>query len=451
MKRAFFGYLLFAAMILGTSCKKKQNGGANNNPPEQIADIHGDWVGKWQSDVGDTGTVHLKINQVSDSVDISVIFDSMYTDTFIMIGRLDKDHISGYAYSTHNDTFKCIFSLTYDNDTLTGTYNFDIHHKGSWWAVKGTHLVEIGWNYFGSLSGYLNDAFYSSDGMLYLASTLGLYASLDYGITFELVDTAGFYSMCDASGTIYATAFGKVLKSDDGGNTWQDITPSGFQGGSGTMIRFRSRDEGFIVSGDDVYYTSNGGNNWTVNENVLPGLSNSVYVTSSSVYVAGYIPGQTYGGFAAVSGDNGATWTQFDIGSTYEVDELWGIYVDGDKILLGGKKYKSGTDDHDLRILLYSEDGGNTFEKKTFPTVPEHDEWIGPVMISQGSLYAVNVYPSGDLIVYSFNPDRVDTIKGFSGSTSSRMLDYGNGNMGLVATTASGDSGDIAVFYYRSN
>lgn len=450
MKRGSLLVFLFLGMLLTTSCKKKTEENNGNNNPPQIADIHGDWVGKWIADVGEEGIIHLKIDQIEDTVDVSIVFDSMYTDTFVLSGILDIDHISGYAYSKNNDTFKCVFSLTYSNDTLRGTYNFLGISKGSWWAVRGTHLVEIGWNYFGSLSGYPFDVFYSNDGTLYLVSTNGLYASEDYGISFELLnDTSGFYSMCGVNGIIYATSFGKVLKSEDGGNTWHDITPSDslFQGGSGTLIRFRTSSEGFIITGDDIYYTSDGGNNWTLHENALPGLANSVFITSSSVYAVGYIPGQTYGGFAAVSGDNGATWTQFDI-SNFHVDELNSIYVDGNKILLGGKKVPDSTDDHDLRILLYSEDGGSTFEKENFPGEPQHDEWIGSVMLSGNTLFAGNVYPSGNLIVYSFDSNgiKADTVSGFSGYTSKSMLNYGNGNLGLITSNGS----NTVIFYYRS-
>ncbi len=449
MRRFVLVLLLLVGVLTVSSCKKKDDNGTDNNNPPQTADIHGDWVGEWTAQTGDTGTIHLAVDQLDDSVNIRIVFDSMYTDTFVISGILDEDHISGYAYSTRIDTFKCIFSLTYDKDTLRGTYNFGVGKTGSWWAVRGTHLVEIGWNYFGSLEGYPNDVYYATDGTLYLVSTLGLYSSSDYGITFELVDTAAFYSMCDADGVLYATSFGRVVKSNDGGNSWQDITPSGFQGGSGTIIRFRTSSEGFIVTGDDVYYTSDGGNTWTLNENVLPGLAQDVFVTSNSLYVVGLVPGQTYGGFAAVSTDNGATWTQFDVASTYQIAELWSVYVDGSRILLGGKKYKSSVDDHDLRILLYSSDGGSTFESKTFPDVPEHDEWIGAVMINGDRLYAGSVYPSGDLLIYSFAPDAaVDTIGGFYGSSSRAFVNYGDGNMGLVAITA---SGNIAVFYYRNN
>ncbi len=450
MRRSVF-LMVFLAGVLGvSSCKKnKEENNNNDNNAPQTVNIQGDWVGKWTAQDSTEGIIHLAIEQIEDSVNIRIVFDSMYTDTFVMAGRLDEDHASGYAYSTQMDTFRCVFTLTYDNDTLRGTYNFGINKTGSWWAVEGTYFVDIGWNYFGSVDGNANDVFYSSDGTLYITSTAGLFSSQDYGITYEMLDTTGFYSVCSADGVLYATFFCKVMKSNDGGRTWVDITPSGFNGGSGTIIRFNSSSEGYIITGDDVFYTSDGGQSWTSHENVLPGLAQGACITASGLYVVGRVPGQSYGGFAVFSQDHGASWTQFDIATTYEVAELWSVYVDESKILLGGKKYKSSSDDHDLRILLYSEDGGNTFQKETFPGVPEHDEWIGAVMINDSCLFAANVYSSGDLIVYSFTPDaQADTIAGFAGSTSKALLNYGDGNVGLVVNTA---SGNIAVFYYRSN
>ncbi len=449
---------LLVGVLLVSSCKKKnedEGGSGGGGGTSQVADIHGNWVGKWtNSQSGDYGLIHLSIEQSAETVSIQIIFDSMninsqeVSDTFLLEGRLDEDHISGYAISTREDTFKCVFSLSYANDTLHGTYNFGPGTSGSWWAVRGTHLVEIGWNYFGEIAGYPNDVFFSQDRILYIASTNGLYSSLDYGINFELVDTTAFYSLCDAGGVLYGAGFGFVLKSSDGGNTWQDITPSGFVGGSGTIIRFEDNNNGYIFTGDDVYATTDGGSTWTLHENVLPGLVQGAYVNSNGLYVSGYIPGQTIGGFAAVSTDGGSTWNLLDIPQDDSVGEVWSIYAEGNYVVMGGKKVKSETDDHDLRIVLYSDDNGNTFTKETFTDTPPHDEWIGAVLYHNGTLYAGNVYPTGNVIVYSFGSETSADTLPYTGGSSRAFLDYGDGNLGLVITTSSGNS---VVYYYKSN
>ncbi len=451
MRRVFL-VAIIVGMFVGVSCKKKtedDNNNNNNNNSGQVADIHGDWVGKWtNSQSGDVNLIHLTISQSAETVAVKVVFDSLYQDTFYIGGRLDdNNHIEGYAVSTTNDTLKCVFKLTYNNDTLLGSYTFSPGNNGSWWAVRGTHLVEPGWNYFGEVAGYPNDVFFSQDATLYIASTSGFFSSDDYGMSFELIDTTAFYSICDAGGILYGAGFGFVLKSSDGGNTWQDITPSGFVGGSGTLVRFSSSNEGYILTGDDVYSTSDGGDSWTFHENVLPGLVQGAFATSSDLYAVGYVPGQTIGGFASVSSDGGNTWTALNIPQEDSVAELYSVYVDGNNIVLGGKKAKASSGDHDLRIVLYSTDDGNTFEKETFTGTPPHDEWIGTVLYNSGTVYAANVYPSSNVMVYSFGGTQaVDTLP-YVGGSSKALLKYDNGDLGLVITTSSGNS---AVFYFKN-
>lgn len=459
--RKFF-VLTLIGLILVVSCKKKRedensNGGGNDNHQE-VVNIQGNWVGKWKkSQSNDEGLIHLSIDQHQETVSIKVSFDSMtldntpLVDTFILEGRLDEDHISGYAVSTSDDTFKCVFRLSYANDTLRGTYSFGVQNNGSWWAVRGTHLVEAGWNYFGKLWAYPVDVFFADDGSFYIASGRGLYTSQDYGLSFELVDTVGFYSVCDAGGVLYGTGFGFVLKSTDGGNTWQDITPSGFVGGTGTIVRFEDANKGYIFHADDVYSTTDGGSTWTLHEDVFPGYVQCAYVSSGEVYVGGYVPGQIVGGFASISTDGGNTWNLLNIPEEDSVSELWSIYGDGNHIVAGGKRAKSSPADpvHDLRIVLYSEDNGNTFSKISFPDTPPHDEWIGAVLYSDGVIYAGNVYTSGNVIVYSFAPDgtgfHADTLP-YQGGSSKALANYPDGNIGFVFATS--DSASV-IYYYK--
>ena len=95
---------------------------------------------------------------------------------------------------------------------------------------------------------------------------------------------------------------GVILRTDDGGRTWQDISPDSFKYYQIFDVAFANQNVGWVITYDSIYMTTDGGTTWT-NENYLSSVDNvlnrAITVTSdSTAYVAGQskrgIPSTTY-------------------------------------------------------------------------------------------------------------------------------------------------------------
>lgn len=121
----------------------------------------------------------------------------------------------------------------------------------------------------------------------------------NYGIDF--INTTTGFIVGGNSG------IGKLLKSTDGGNSW--ILFKSFANGYFTCIRFFNENIGLIgCQNDEIYRTSDGGNNWTrVDSSLYFGVSSIYTLNSTTGFAVGRINSNT--GIIRKTTDTGLTWS----------------------------------------------------------------------------------------------------------------------------------------------
>ncbi len=142
---------------------------------------------------------------------------------------------------------------------------------------------------------------------------------------------------------------GVILKTTDGGSSWQTQTSGTAQALYG--VDFYDTNNGIAVGGlGTVLQTTNGGSTWTSRTSGVSGpLSSASYGSSTAVTIAGK------GGVILHSTNGGSTWTSQSSGSAYD---LYGVdFADAN---LGVAVGSSGT-------ILRTTNGGSTWAKISNP------------------------------------------------------------------------------------
>ncbi len=161
--------------------------------------------------------------------------------------------------------------------------------------------------------------------------TSELYLSVTGGLSWQLVNDNFIIKSLDFinSKLGYATSFGGIFKTEDGGVSWQKIYSSA--SGNFITIEFNDKDNGYAYQeSDKVYKTSDGGVSWTV---ALSGVSRHIYTmffaNASTIYLGGE------DGVIYRSSDNGNNWQYkanhegyaYNIYSMYFISPVTGFAV----------------------------------------------------------------------------------------------------------------------------
>ncbi|MDP8012975.1 MAG: hypothetical protein RAK22_02640, partial [Nanoarchaeota archaeon] len=179
----------------------------------------------------------------------------------------------------------------------------------------------------------------------------------------------------NTQGVIYAGADGSLYRSDDNGNTWNEIT----QTGDTRLLYTWPGKPGTIVAGTDqgLYISYNSGQSWTgLNGGVTSSLLTSFAINGSSIFTAvqDFSPIVTFNG--------GQSWNQL-YGTNPPVGE------DGTfKINPGNPNYVYA---FTTAGFQYSQDGGNTF-------YPAQGLQNNSLTSGNNNLIAVN--PNNSSVVY---------------------------------------------------
>lgn len=164
---------------------------------------------------------------------------------------------------------------------------------------------------------------------------------------------------------------GKLYRTDNGGQSWQELTlPSGVQT-SFFDVFFLDEQKGWAVGGQTLIFTTDGGAHW--NAATLPTLGerriNGIYFTSATVgFAVGGVPGDdeaeppvaAHDGFIMKSTDGGATWQMLREGFSGELFRV--VFADANN----GWACGGGT----AGLILHTGDGGANWSEQTVPAGP---------------------------------------------------------------------------------
>ena len=199
-------------------------------------------------------------------------------------------------------------TLTTLNDCYAVAASADgsrIYAVGNFNGVRVSTDFGNTWNQDGLLSAYQNSIACSADGMtVYIASSTGsLQKSTDGGVTWASVSGSAANVACSADGTQYFP--GQVASS-----------------GNGTYLS--------TWTASSIYYSTNGGSNWTLITKPSGSLSCVAVSSDCSRLVAGIS-----NGFLYASANLGANWTPITTTNKYWTG-AW-MSADGSKIIAAAK------------------------------------------------------------------------------------------------------------------
>ena len=188
---------------------------------------------------------------------------------------------------------------TYDNGT-------------SWSLVLGYGLYDV----------YkVSSLAFDPSGNVYAGSySLGLLRSTNNGDSWTFMSANGLpqsdvYAVAaNSSGTVFASDFGSIYRSTDGGSTWAEVRHSISGSGGVCSIACRGSDTVYACGTTDwFYYSTNNGLNWTW-VGSSSGLTQSPCAVA--VHLSGYVFVGTKGGGVFRSTNRGANWSAVNNGLT---------------------------------------------------------------------------------------------------------------------------------------
>lgn len=140
---------------------------------------------------------------------------------------------------------------------------------------------------------------------IFMVGPTQLYQSVNRGKTWDLVNSSFIIKSVDFinSKLGFATSFGGIFKTIDGGKTWQNVyTPT--SGYSFITIEFRDQYNGFSYQeSGPLMRTTDGGASWTVSKSDFASKIYSIAFANATTIFIGGEDGHIYR-----SNDNGSTW-----------------------------------------------------------------------------------------------------------------------------------------------
>ncbi len=259
--------------------------------------------------------------------------------------------------------------------------------------------------------------------------------SMIYGLN---ADTA-YISMWGSS-----QANNKVLRTQDGGNTWSEVLSGGHSASFFNVVHFFNKNDGFSQGDPDtefeLYTTSDGGDSWTrVNGSNIPDpISGEFGITGMYTAVGDTIWYSTNKGRVYKSIDKGHNWT---VATIYTPPAGYDTYVDL-AFSMGGL--------HGLALITIT--NGTNFSNKHFKTTDGGATWT-EITAPTGNFYDADVaaVPGVDNMFYSVGSDFKTPKMGISytidgGDTWVELADYYKNFQLLSIDMASAEKGFIGGF-----
>jgi hypothetical protein len=237
--------------------------------------------------------------------DVEDINVSPTSPNVVLAGVAPSGSIGGALYRSTDSgaTWAIVPSVSNENSQTISVYDIEFAPNGDAWVATDDSV-------------YLS----TDNGATFTKHDLGIGLN-DQTFAIEIDPTNPMVLWVGVADAIGSQPM-NVLKSEDGGNVWVDMTPAGVAGTSATDIAINpdNPDEvmvtfGGAFGGGAVYFTSTGGMEWSDVTAGLPGNPARTVRYSDGAWLVG--GGQLFGSqFFGLwrSPDDGVTWTQLDNG-----------------------------------------------------------------------------------------------------------------------------------------
>jgi photosystem II stability/assembly factor-like uncharacterized protein len=274
-----------------------------------------------------------KVNQAQ----LLVWIDDLSGEDTVLIGGIEDSIKTRYSYS--EGIFKAADYLKERFEEMGLSAAFDTFQVGA-------------------LEAYLLDVACSPDGQLAWSVSYygGIVKTTDGGNEWYLIDGTETLYLYDIfrvnDDTLWSVGNGGIIvRSTDGGNTWQDRSKPEFSSLDFRRGYFEDANHGWVVGDEGVWFTSDGGANWT----------EQAHVTGQSLYGVDFA--DPYRGWAV--GTAGTILHTTDRGTN------WNHQTSGTSVRLRSVDFVdrfNGWACGDDGWAIYTTDGGTNWTRKTLPT-----------------------------------------------------------------------------------
>ena len=319
-----------------------------------------------------------------------------------------------------------IHTRLWTTNLTVGTFVSDVYVSGSY--SDGSNYIAAVWKNgvktdFPGGNGSGANSVYASGGSIYVA---------------------GYYGNTDDNG------IAAIWISSDGGSSFvkKDLPDQGTEDASASSIYVNGNN--VYVAGyytDDsvpiaaVWISSNGGSSFVKKD--LPDQgdadagADSIYVSGSNVYVAGYyFDGvSTYVAVVWVSSNGGGSFVEQDLPDQGDGSaEAYSVYASGNSVYVAGD-YNNGSY---MSAVWISSNSGSSFIKKDIPETNVHAD---SVYVSGGSIYVAGYYIAG--------PKPTATVwVSLDGGTTFSKMDLMTGSYAVANSVYVSGSDIYAATYY---
>jgi photosystem II stability/assembly factor-like uncharacterized protein len=222
---------------------------------------------------------------------------------------------------------------------------------------------------------------------IYISGSRALLRTTDGGSTWERPANAptlgGMLQFIDDTTLYLCGATDSVHRSNDGGQTWQSAYTGLVGGALGVgedgLMAFASRNNGCVISGPNLAYTKDAAKTWQQSPSPMAGTNCMVFADSEHGFAGGRVTAWTFGKPEAASfsqtNDGGVNWfgtypSLRGNGGYYGIPkDIFGMAaINIDTLIAVGLEIAKSTDGgNSWDTIAYGADGNNGFFAVTFP------------------------------------------------------------------------------------
>lgn len=261
------------------------------------------------------------------------------------------DSLNGFLVATAGN-FKTTdggYSWTYSDELYNGvaTWNIDLVDTQNGYVVGGrmflmkTTDIGVSWNQTVVRDDFSN-VYFKDEHNGFINSSSKIYNTADGGTTLSVLESFPYDEIYSIEGMQFldnqkgyiGTAPTRIYKTADGGGSWYKTNIAGLSDTIGVIKKlfFYVPEIGWAIKGNQIMKTTNGGENWIVQQNITGTLTSIFFIDSLNGWATSvYVYNTT---------DGGNNWVQrtdipiYNTNDVYFKDSLNGWLLEGNKLFM---------------------------------------------------------------------------------------------------------------------